>query len=308
MQEGKTKMDGYLFVHFAGEAEDGEQIYFAVSGDGLHWTDLNHGKPVLRSGVGQMGVRDPFIVRMRDGSGFFIVATDLRMADGQSWEDARTHGSRSVVIWESKDLIHWSRERLAAVGIAGAGCVWAPEVIYCEEKQAYMMFWASMVKEPGETKGKQRIYRSLTKDFVTFSEPVKYIEKENDVIDTTIVKDGAYYYRFSKNESTGVIQSERGKDLLHGPFEELFCEKLEKIKGVEGPEAFRFHDSNRWCLIVDQFATGGGYLPLIAEHIEKGDFAPVKKEEFDMGEVIKRHGSVIPITGSEMAELIRSYS
>lgn len=40
---------GYLFVHFTGEEKLGEQIYFALSRDGLHWMDLNEGKPVLVS-------------------------------------------------------------------------------------------------------------------------------------------------------------------------------------------------------------------------------------------------------------------
>ena len=31
----------YLFSHFAGEKSDGEQVYFAVSRDGLHWQDLD---------------------------------------------------------------------------------------------------------------------------------------------------------------------------------------------------------------------------------------------------------------------------
>ena len=33
-------MAGYLFVHFTGEDKDGEQIYFSLSRDGLHWEDL----------------------------------------------------------------------------------------------------------------------------------------------------------------------------------------------------------------------------------------------------------------------------
>ena len=37
----------YLFIYFIGEQEDGEQVYFSVSSDGLHWEDLNQGKPVL---------------------------------------------------------------------------------------------------------------------------------------------------------------------------------------------------------------------------------------------------------------------
>ena len=54
---------GYLFVHFTGEEKLGEQIYFALSRDGLHWMDLNNGNPVLLSDIGEKGVRDPFILR-----------------------------------------------------------------------------------------------------------------------------------------------------------------------------------------------------------------------------------------------------
>lgn len=49
----------YLFVHFTGEDENGEQIYFSVSKDGLHWMDLGSG-PALVSDIGEKGVRDPF--------------------------------------------------------------------------------------------------------------------------------------------------------------------------------------------------------------------------------------------------------
>lgn len=38
---------------------------FSVSRDGLHWTDLNNGKPVLYSHIGECGVRDPFPVKIR---------------------------------------------------------------------------------------------------------------------------------------------------------------------------------------------------------------------------------------------------
>ena len=50
-------MSGYIFVHFTGEQKDGEQIYFSISRDGLHWKDLNDGKPILYSETGMKGVR-----------------------------------------------------------------------------------------------------------------------------------------------------------------------------------------------------------------------------------------------------------
>ena len=70
---------GYLFVHFTGEEKLGEQIYFALSRDGLHWMDLNEGKPVLVSDIGEAGVRDPFILRNPLNGKYVIIATDLRI-------------------------------------------------------------------------------------------------------------------------------------------------------------------------------------------------------------------------------------
>ena len=59
----KTNYTGYLFVHFIGEQKDGEQIYFSLSRDGIHWNDLNGGQVILRSEIGEAGARDPFIIR-----------------------------------------------------------------------------------------------------------------------------------------------------------------------------------------------------------------------------------------------------
>lgn len=52
-------MAGYLFVHFTGEQQYGEQIYFSISRDGLHWKDLNGHRPVLYSvsGKKEPGIR-----------------------------------------------------------------------------------------------------------------------------------------------------------------------------------------------------------------------------------------------------------
>ena len=91
----------YLFIYFIGEQEDGEQVYFSVSSDGLHWEDLNQGKPVLRSCVGEKGIRDPFVVRDPENDRFYMMATDLRIGAGKGWEEAQYRGSRNLIIWES---------------------------------------------------------------------------------------------------------------------------------------------------------------------------------------------------------------
>ncbi len=114
-------MAGYLFAHFIGEEKDGEQIYFSLSRDGLHWEDLNGGNPILYSKTGALGVRDPFLVRDPESGIIYLIATDLRIEAGKGWEAAQYEGSRDLIIWESKDLVHWGRERSYTVGVPGAG-------------------------------------------------------------------------------------------------------------------------------------------------------------------------------------------
>lgn len=298
---------GYLFVYFIGESEMGEQVYFSVSRDGLHWDDLNGGHPVLVSGVGEKGVRDPFIIRSVEGDRYYIIGTDLRIASGKGWSWAVTSASRSVVVWESKDLIEWSKEELIEVGIPEAGCVWAPEAIYDAKNKDYMMFWASNVKEAGESEAKQRIYCAKTKDFRSFTGTMKYIERDNHVIDTTIVEEDGWFYRISKDETTKNIRIDRGRDLVTGPFTPVAAPELENILGVEGPFAFRLPGDGKWCLMVDQFLTDGGYLPLVTDSLASGDFKVLDHSCYDMGITKKRHGSVLPLTQKEYDALLDQY-
>mgnify|MGYP000576303657 CR=1 FL=1 len=82
----EDKYQGYLFGHFIGEgSSDGEQIYFALSEDGLNFKDMNGHKPVLISNVGEKGVRDPYIYRSYEGDRFFLVATDLSIYNRGGW-------------------------------------------------------------------------------------------------------------------------------------------------------------------------------------------------------------------------------
>ncbi|WP_324610876.1 immunoglobulin-like domain-containing protein, partial [Streptomyces scabiei] len=78
----KEALKGYMFSYFTGEGtSDGEQLYAALSkgNDPLKWRELNEGKPVLTSTLGEKGLRDPFIIRSPEGDKFYQIATDLRI-------------------------------------------------------------------------------------------------------------------------------------------------------------------------------------------------------------------------------------
>lgn len=108
------------------------------------------------------------------------------------------------------------------------------------------------------------------------------MEKEKDVIDTTILEDNGLYYRISKDETDKRLMMERS-DSLTGEFVRIDSPVLDDLVGVEGPEGYRMPDGRTWCLIADQFQTGKGYLPMLAEDLASGSFRILSPHEYDMG-------------------------
>lgn len=294
---------GYLFASFTGEDTDtGEQIFFSTSKDGFHWEDLNDTEPVLTSNLGEQGVRDPFIMRSAEGDRFYIVATDLKIyGKGKgAWDNANYRGSKSIIIWESDDLVNWSEPRMVKIAADNAGCTWAPEFIYDEKTGEYFVYWASMVQNEGESKALQKVYYAKTRDFYTFTEPKLYISKTDHILDTTIIRDGDWYYRISNDGTASRIKIEKGRNLLGGASEFMYMDTpaLDTLEKVEGPAAFKLNGTNQWCLMVDRSGADLGYLPLVTEDISSGEFRILNDSEFSMG-AKKRHGAVINLTQAE---------
>lgn len=292
---------GYLFAYFTGEGyEKGEQIYFALSTDGFYWQEFNYDKPELTSDVGEKGVRDPFTIRSPEGDKFYIIATDLRIYNGAGWSAAQTAGSKSIVVWESTDLVNWFGPRLVKVAGDDAGCTWAPEAVYDEKTGEYIVFWASRIGE--DDFAKQRIYFAKTRDFYTFTTPKVYLERERDVIDSTIIEHNGVYYRFSKDEVQKNIIVDKCHQLLGRDFEKVAAPAVESQRGVEGPAVFKLNGVNQWVLLLDQYG-GRGYYPLITDDLAAVEFRPLNNTEYKMP-AMSRHGSVIPITKNEYDVLL----
>lgn len=307
----KENQYGYLFTHFTTRWHiDREAVWFSVSEDGLNWIDLGEKKPALESSVGTTGVRDPFIVWDERKNKFFMIATDLCTTKGGHWGEFSGKGSRKIVVWETEDLIHWSKERLVEVGIPEAGCVWAPEAVFCKEENKWFVFWASLVKEKTDKKAKQRIYGAFTDDFVSFTPAFKFMDADTDIIDTDIVWDKGWYYRFSKDETNKVIILERCRSLIaqNGEqYEKIHSDLLAEFFGVEGPQAYYLDKESKWVLMVDQYHTGKGYIPLLCDELSTGVFTAADSSEYSMGKRKKRHGGIIKIRRELMDDMIAHY-
>lgn len=302
----------YLFVHFTGESPQGEQLYFAVSEDGMNWTDLNQSDPVLVSDLGDKGVRDPSIVRSPDGNKFYILATDLRIAAGKGWGAATTDGSTALVFWESPDLVNWSAPWIVDVAssIPEAGCAWAPEAIFDASRGEYFVYWATISPRDGVREA--RIYASWTKDFRTFTPPELYIERTGegvnaaDIIDTQIVEVAGAKHRYYRASRDAHITLE-GADSLLGKWERIgdLSYLGYTARQVEGPILFGFNQSKMWGLLVDQYAASKGYLPLTTTDLDAPQgFQVLQSAGYSLGASRKRHGGILNITRHEYDALL----
>ncbi|WP_338699928.1 family 43 glycosylhydrolase [Streptomyces sp. Q6] len=302
--------EGYLFVYFTGEGTpDGEQIHLASSkgDDPLHWRELNGGKPVLTSSLGDKGVRDPFVIRSPEGDRFFLIATDLRIYGGAGWDYVQRHGSRSIIVWESTDLVEWGEPRSVRVSPETAGNTWAPEAYWSEELGEYVVFWASKLYAESDTEHTADTYNRMlyatTKDFRTFSEAKVWNDPGYSVIDSTVIAHDGTYYRFTKDERSA-SQSPYGKFILEEKSRDLLATDWETVaEGIgmgamaqgEGPLVFKSNTEDKWYLFIDDY-TATGYMPFESTDPAGGTWT--KSTAYRLPSA-PRHGTVLPVTRGE---------
>ncbi|CBX93245.1 hypothetical protein IAQ61_008962 [Plenodomus lingam] len=307
--------EGYVFAYFTNNSRAGEKIYLAASNgnNALDWTELNNGQPILTSTKGTTGLRDPFLIRSNDGSKFFLIATDLSIGSGTSWGAAVRTGSRYLEVWESPDLRTWSEQRHILVSPPEAGNTWAPEAYFDTDLNEYVVFWASSLyaaNDPNHTGSTyHRMLYATTKDFVTFSPTKIWQDAGTSRIDSTVLKAGDVFYRFTKDEGgvTGcadIIQESSTSLLapLDGWTIGASCiGRNAGLGAVEGPTAFKSNPGDvhgeKYYLFVDEYS-GRGYVPL--------ETADMSRPEWKVSPNYKlpaspRHGTVVPVTAAELA-------
>lgn len=176
----------YIFPYFTHNGETG--LYLAASTDGLTFTNLNDGKPVLESPPWPHSnlIRDPSIL-LHEGT-FHLVWTT-------GWQ------SPTIGYATSTDLIHWSQPRQIELWPKPALVknTWAPELFFDEAAGEFLILWSSTTLEElndadhsEDSHGyDHRIYASRTADFISFSPPTLFYapDPERGIIDAFIATD-----------------------------------------------------------------------------------------------------------------------
>ncbi|MCL2842944.1 MAG: family 43 glycosylhydrolase, partial [Oscillospiraceae bacterium] len=305
---------GYLYAFFRGSIfglHEEEQVHFAISEDGLNWRELNGNRPVITSHMGTGGLRDMHMLRIPGNDKVYLIATDLNvfrgLAGGSNWGNFNQRGSRSIMVWESYDLVNWSPQRKVQVASDDMGCAWAPEAIYDPYTGEYLVYFSAPTAERGWNNG---VWVVRTRDFVNFSEPELFVGENNARrIDTTMAQgDDGRFFRLTKNEDSQRMIMEAA-DRPQGLWAPV-TSNIGDVPGVEGPAMFRQVQEDRWVVMLDQYAAAGnpGFIPFVTDRLE-GDnvqFTPVPAGEFRMPHGAK-HGGIIPITRTEFDAIMAQW-
>ncbi|MDQ1123571.1 immunoglobulin-like domain-containing protein [Microbacterium trichothecenolyticum] len=266
-EKGRWAPDaGYAAAYFTSDGD--EKIYQAATNgnDFFSFSPVNGGQPVITSTTDTKGLRDPYILRSKDGDKYYMVATDLCISCGTGWGPAQSDGSLKIEVWESTDLVTWTRTNGKNEGITinqpAAGMTWAPEAYWDDALQSYVVHFSSRLYSSASKTNSDnlhaRVFSVLTRDFTTFTYPPTEWQNTGFArIDSTVQKIGDYYYRFTKNEEGGAADGlEAGKDIFLERSKVLTAPTTRSNWNADPEKTWQLTDTNMTALETGQAGEG----------------------------------------------------
>lgn len=293
----------YLFTYFIKNGEDG--LHLAYSSDGYKWERLLEGKSFLKPVVGKSKLmRDPCVVRGPDGTYHMV------------WTSGWTENNIGYA--STKDFITWSEQKELPVmkHEPAVRNSWAPEIVWDEKRQHFLIFWASTI--PGrfeETASKEdngynhRMYCTTTKDFETFTPTELFYDPGFNVIDATFLRAGDGLHLIIKDETKTptarkylqIVQAEG----YRGPFGKPSSPFTPPGLWVEGPTALKV--GSDYIVYFDAY-TKKHYGAMRSRDLKNWEDVTAKMSFPDEGTPARmRHGTVIEVP-AEIIEKLRSHS
>ncbi|RNL55743.1 family 43 glycosylhydrolase [Pedobacter jejuensis] len=294
------KNSGYLFVYFTGNDKKEEAIHYAISKNGYSFNALNNDEAIISSEKisSTGGVRDPHILRGVDGKTFYMVVTDMVSAKG--WDS-----NRAMVLLKSTDLINWTS---SVINIQNRFPnnenllrVWAPQTIYDSKQKKYMVYWSMK-----HGKDPDKIYYAYANadftDLETEPKQLFFSPTNGSCIDGDIIYQNGKYNLFFKTEGNGNgIKKAVSNELTKGyVLQDKYLQQT--TDAVEGAGVFKLNNSDDYILMYDVYM--------------KGKYQFTKSKDLETFKVVDnevsmdfhpRHGTVLPITGSEMERLVAKW-
>lgn len=286
---GGCQKKAYLYTSFHEPADEGLRLLY--SKDGYHWDSLPGIWLPPLAGEDKI-MRDPSMVQGPDGT-FHLVWT-------LAWK-----GNKGIGYASSKDLIHWTPEKIIPVMRSERETVnvWAPELFYRKDHNDYLIVWASTIpfkfqKGMEAEDNNHRLYYTITKDFEHFSAPQLYYDPGFSSIDATLVQRGVHDFVLVFKDNTRPERNLKvafGKTAL-GPFgkaSEAFTPTYS-----EGPTTLK--KQGKYLIYYDWYRDGrfGAAGTKDFKHFEN------LTDQIDIPKGHK-HGTILPVTRRFLKALIK---
>lgn len=300
----------YLFAHMT-KARYGV-LHYSVSRDGLHWRQLNGGRPVSADYRGHAS-----IARGSDGR-YYLVGN-------------RSDKDPLIRFWVSRDLIRWTphgtyRPDLSAVpGHPDAlQRIGAPKLFFDARSRRFLLTWHTP-NVPGSAADPERYWASqrtlyvLSPDLRSFADPPRRLFAwDMATIDAFVVPDdvGPGYCAVLKDERYPSYEWTTGKTVriscapaLTGPYAPPGPPLSPAFR--EAPTLVRSPDDREWLLYYEQYA--GTSYGLSKGLRLRGPWYQVSGNtgvaEWNRYEMVSgaRHGSMIAITAAQHDALVAAF-
>ncbi len=309
---GKEQNTAYLFAYFTGNNPDQERLFYGVSRDGYNFRALNGGKSVLTSTLGTSCIRDPFIMKGEDGY-YYIIATDMRSSWGWS-------SNYATVVYKTPDLINivdseWINYR-EFPSMKNCTRAWAPQAIWCPEKNAYMIYLAMQTPDDPYATVMYRHYASNLCDASTYTDPELMLDEPYAgaaAIDGDIIYDKFHdkyimYYCGKRVSECDTLSGEwKHVNTKYADGQVPMYTQKGVSMDVEGSNIWQITDEDKWVIAADGTPFNGGVYAVV----ETTDFENYTQKWSHNGDYsfdfTPRHGYVIPITERELNKLFDFY-
>lgn len=240
----------YLFAYFTGNSVSQQKIRFATSEDGLKFSALNGGNPTVTQKSGTQCARDPYVFYSTKENCYYLLATDYDYSSN-NWGDSQS----TMTVWKSNDLITWTGEtHIDAKNIPGItfeNNLWAPQALWDESKQQYMVYYSTTVDS-----NKTVVYSYTTDlmDVTKYSAPVKISDFSFPIIDADITKVDDQYVMFCKYEGQSTIYASVS-DSANSFSNPVKIVSTNSSTAFEGPQLYK--TAKGYNLALDNFSDSG---------------------------------------------------
>ena len=283
----------YVISYFTSAGSDPETLKLAYTFDCRYWFKVNNDRPILKPSIGTKRLRDPSLVRKKDGS-FALLAT-------------QGYDTDSIYVYDTDNLGEYTGQRVLKVNASSEEQpmsekqAWAPEGFYDWTRDAYVLLWSS--KEDGG------MYWSTSRDLSSVSYPSVLMSPGYPVIDGNMVRDGSEWVMIYKDESEPM---EDHSQLFRAVSTDGW-ENLRSFEGpiydrhqVEGPMIMKALNGEGWYAVCDDY-TRGAYKVLFTDDIAHGTFKEVNDADLMIPLEAPAHGSAIAVTWKELQRLLEVY-